>query len=187
MNCAFTKPVVQTQSLASKWSSEVSLFRTCQCFKPFSKLSRVGLHSLVRWLTKSRQLHCIKRFHCFVSCRHTFCIQYKHGFVLANVFKFATTSINHECWYHAISERLRVTDDSDDDITARRISATKRALGKKRAKNYISLSAGGRVNLFTYFARIGLLLKTSRRYSLQPVILEQINLNWNKKQNFHFH
>lgn len=58
------------------------------------------------------------------------------------------------------------------------------ALGKKRAKNYISISAGGRGYMFTYFARIGLLLKTSRRYKLQPVILEQINLNWNKKQNF---
>lgn len=168
-------------------SSEVSSFRTCQCFKPFSKLLRVALHSLVRWLTKSRQLHCIKRFHCFVSFRHIFCIQYRHGFVLANVFKFATTSINHECWYHAISERLRVTDDSDGDITARRISPTKCALGKKRAKNYIFISAGGRGNMFTYFARIGLLLKTPRCYQLQPVILEQINLNWNKKQNFHFH
>lgn len=57
---------------------------------------------------------------------------------------------------------------------------------KKRAKNYISISAGGAGKMFTYFARIGLLLKTSRRYKLQPVILVQINLNWNKKQNFHF-
>lgn len=63
--------------------------------------------------------------------------------------------------------------------------ATKCAVDRKRAKNYIFNRAGRTSKVFTYLTWNAPLLKAPYRNEPQPVILEQINLNWNKKQNLH--
>lgn len=145
----------------------------------------VLIYTPLRLLTKRRQLHCIKGYHCFVSWRHTFCIQYKQHFVLVNVFTLFMTSTNRMNFKITRYCKILNSQIMEEAIFLHQMkSHGENLIFSKSAGNYILICAGGTSRLFTYLRWIGLLLKASWRKEPPPVILEQIHLNWNKKQSF---